>query len=29
MRKTIVEWWVEYDPGNAGHAAFARPPTPE
>jgi len=29
MSKHIVEWWVEYDPGNAGHTTFARPPTPD
>lgn len=29
MNKTIIEWWVEYDPGNTGMCAFARPPTPD
>ena len=29
MRKNLVEWWVEYDPGNARHAPLARPPTPD
>jgi len=29
MSKHIVEWWVEYDPGNTGINACARPPTPD
>jgi hypothetical protein len=27
MNKSIIEWWVEYDPGNVGINACARPPT--